>query len=56
MTAYTYLNKATKHNIMSMEEIAVCENAENPKEAIKRLVEEAAARRKAARMEEEDYA
>ena len=38
-----------------MEEIAACENTENPKEAIKRLAEEAAARRKTLRMDEDDY-
>lgn len=35
------MNKSTNPDIMGMDEIAAYENTDNPKEAIKRLVEEA---------------
>ena len=45
--SYSFLNKATKPEIMTMKEIAGVENTDNPKEAIRRMVIEAKSRRKA---------
>ena len=39
--SYSFLNKATKPEIMTMKEIAGVENTDNPKEAIRRMVIEA---------------
>lgn len=42
LTKYSFtMNKSTNPDIMGMDEIAAYENTDNPKEAIKRLVEEA---------------
>ena len=41
LTTYPFLNKSTRHEIMTMKEIAAYENTDNPKEAIRRLVEDA---------------
>ena len=41
------MNKASPPDIISMDEIAAIENADNPKDAIKKLVQEAKERRKA---------
>lgn len=50
--AYPFLNKFTKPDIMSMEEIVKFENSDNPKDAIRRLVEESNKRRKAMQMDD----
>lgn len=44
-------NKSTKLDIMQMTEIMAYENTENPKEAIKRLMEEAKERRMAMKLD-----
>lgn len=51
LSAYPFLsNKSTKLDIMQMTEIMAYENTENPKEAIKRLMEEAKERRMAMKL------
>ena len=55
MTAYPFLSKATKPEIMTMKEIAAFENTDNPKEAIRKLVEDAKQRRKALRIDDFEH-
>lgn len=52
LTAYPFLNKVTKPMIMTMKEIAAFENTDNPKEAIRKLVEDAKQRRKNLRIDD----
>lgn len=47
LSSYPFIKKASKVNIMAMDEIAAFENTENPKEAIRRLVADAKQRREA---------
>ena len=55
LTAYLFLNKSTKPEIMTMKEIAAFENTDNPKEAIRKLVADAKQRRKALRIDDFEH-
>lgn len=54
MTNYSFLQKSTKPQIIGMDEVLAFENAENPKEAIRRMVDEAKQRRTALSIDEQD--
>ena len=54
LTAYSFLNKTTKPEVMLMKEIAAFENTDNPKEAVRKLVEDAKQRRKALKLDDFD--
>ena len=52
LTKYPFLERATKPDIISMEEIAAFENTDNPKDAIRKLVADAKKRRLALKIDD----